>query len=293
VVTLPARREVASYFRESWSLSQRRSCHLARVHRSSQRYRARRVEDPRLLTRLLELAALYPRYGYPMLTKKLRREGFVVNRKRIRRIYLREGLKLRSRPRRKLVAAAPRERAVTPDAPNRRWSMDFMRDTLADGRAFRTFNLLDDGSREALSIDVGFSLPAERVVRVLEAVAARRGYPDEIVMDNGPEFVSKLLDAWAAHRGVQLRFIRPGKPVENCFVESFNGTLRRDCLDAHWFEDLGHARRVIESWRIDYNQERPHSGLGDLAPAEFAALRSPSNRPPARSGPQTQEKAPT
>jgi putative transposase len=276
VVTLPARREVVSYFREGWSISERRSCKLATVQRSSVRYRKRREEDPRLLARLLELAALYPRYGYPMLTKKLRREGNLVNEKRIRRLYLREGLKLRSKPRKKLVAAARRERAVVPETPNRRWSMDFMRDALSTGKVFRTLNVIDDGSREALRIEVDFSLTAERVARALDEIAEERSYPEEIVVDNGPEFISKVLDAWAARHGVQLRFIRPGKPVENCYVESFNGTFRRDCLDAHWFEDLGHARRVIESWRHDYNHDRPHSGLGDLAPAEFAALRSPS-----------------
>lgn len=275
-MTLPARREVVSYFRESWSISERRSCVLATVRRSSLRYRSRRVEDPRVLARLLELAALYPRYGYPMLTKKLRREGLLVNIKRIRRLYLREGLKIRSKPRKKLVAAAPRERSVAPEVPNRRWSMDFMRDALWSGKAFRTFNVLDDGSREALRIEVDFSLTAERVVRVLDEITEERSYPEEIVVDNGPEFISKVLDAWSARHGVQLRFIRPGKPVENCFVESFNGTFRKDCLDAHWFEDLGHARRVIEAWRHDYNHDRPHSGVGDLAPAEFAALRSPS-----------------
>jgi len=283
VVTLPARRQVASYFREEWSISQRRSCQLATVARSSARYRSKRQEDPKLLARLLELAALYPRYGYSMLTKKLRREGHRVNVKRIRRMYLREGLKLRSKPRRKLVAAAPREKSPTPDAPNRRWSMDFMRDALWNGRPFRTFNVLDDGSREALRIEVDFSLPASRVVRVLDELLEERGCPEEIVIDNGPEFASKELDAWAARNGVKLRFIRPGRPVENCFVESFNGTFRKDCLDANWFEDLEHARRVIESWRLDYNHDRPHSGVGDLAPAEFAALREP----PAPSGPQT------
>jgi putative transposase len=283
VVTLPARREVASFFRESFSLSERRSCRLANLQRSSMRYEPRRQVDPRFRKRLLELAATYPRYGYELLTKKLRREGLLVNEKRVRRLYLLEGLKLRSKPRKKLVAAAPREKSVTPDVPNRRWSMDFMRDTLGNGRPFRTFNLIDDGSREALRIEVDFSLTAERVVRALEEVAEARGLPEEIVMDNGPEFASKGLDAWAARSGVKLRFIRPGKPVENCFVESFNGTFRRDCLDAHWFEDLPHARRVIESWRLDFNHDRPHSGLGDLAPAEFAALREPT----APSGPQT------
>lgn len=282
-MTLPARREVASFFRETWSMSERRSCCLARIQRSTVRYRSRRETDPRLMARLFELAALYPRYGYEMLTKKLRREGFLVNVKRIRRVYLLEGLRLRSKPRKKLIAAAVREKSVVPDAPNRRWSMDFMRDALGNGRPFRTFNVIDDGSREALVIEVDFSLPAERVVRVLESLAEERGVPQEIVVDNGPEFVSKVLDLWAAQHGVKLRFIRPGKPVENCIVESFNGTFRKDCLDAHWFEDLGHARRVIESWRLDYNNDRPHSVLGDLAPAEFAALREP----PAPSGPQT------
>ena len=269
-------------------MSERRSCRLAKLQRSTARYRTRRETDPRLLRRLLELAAVYPRYGYEMLTKKLRREGFQVNVKRIRRLYLREGLKLRSRPRKKLVAAAVREKSTVPDCPNLRWSMDFMRDALGNGRPFRTFNVIDDGSREALVIEVDFSLPAERVVRVLDQIAQERGVPQEIVVDNGPEFVSKVLDLWAAKRGVTLRFIRPGKPAENCFVESFNGTFRKDCLDAHWFEDLGHARRVIESWRLDYNNDRPHSGLGDLAPTEFAALREP----PAPCGPQTPRSRP-
>ncbi len=287
MVTLPARREVATFFRESWSISQRRSCALATVARSSVRYKSQREEDPKLLARLLELAALYPRYGYLMLTKKLRREGFRVNKKRVRRMYLREGLKLRSKPRRKLIAAAPREKSVTPDAPNRRWSMDFMRDALWNGRPFRTFNVIDDGSREVPRIEVDYSLPAARVVRVLNELIEERGCPEEIVVDNGPEFASKELDAWAEKNGVKLRFIRPGKPVENCFIESFNGTFRKDCLDAHWFEDLAHARRVIESWRLDYNHNRPHSGIGDLAPAEFAALREPT----APSGPQTPREA--
>lgn len=285
-MTSTARREVVSYFRASWSLSERRSCGLASLQRSTARYRARRVDDPRLRARLLELAALYPRYGYELLTRKLRREGFRVNPKRVLRLYREERLMLRKKPRKKLVAAAPREKSAAPTLHNRRWSMDFMRDTLAEGRPFRTLNVLDDGSREALRIEVEFCLTGERVVRVLDQLADQRSLPEEIVVDNGPEFASKALDVWAARRGVRLRFIRPGRPVENCFVESFNGTFRRDCLDAHWFEDLGQARRIIESWRIDYNHERPHSGVGDLPPAEFAALREPT----ALSGLQTPER---
>lgn len=218
-----------------------------------------------------------------MLTRKLRREGFKVNRKRVRRLYREERLMVRRKPRKKLVAAVPREKPVAPERPNLRWSMDFTHDALSSGRPFRVFNVLDDGSRESLDTDVGFSLPATRVVATLNRLIAERGAPVEIVVDNGPEFVSKALDAWAARQGVQLRFIRPGKPVENCLVESFNGTMRRECLDQHWFEDLEHARRVITSWREDYNHQRPHSGLGDRTPAEFAVLQEP----PAPSGPQT------
>lgn len=154
--------------------------------------------------------------------------------------------------------------------------MDFMRDALSEGRVFRTLNIIDDGSRECLAAEVDSFLPAERVVRVLDRLAFERPLPAEIDVDNGPEFTSHDLDTRAAKTGVKLRFIRPGKPVENCFVESFNGTMRRECLDAHWFEDLGHARRVIESWRADYNYDRPHSSLGNLTPAEFAALREPT-----------------
>lgn len=284
MVTSSARREVVQFFRESWSLSQRRGCELAGACRSSIRYCHRRPDDTELRTRLRDLAALHPRYGYEMLGKLVRRQGIAANVKRVRRIYLAEGLKLRQRLRRKLVAAALREKAVTPDRPNKRWSMDFMRDALSDGRPFRTFNVIDDGTREALRIEVDFSLPAERVVRVLDELAEERGLPEEIVVDNGPEFASKALDAWAAGQGVKLRFIRPGHPVENCFVESFNGTFRRECLDANYFVELADARQIIEPWRLNYNLHRPHSGLGDLTPAEFAALREPT----APSSPQTQ-----
>lgn len=284
MVTSSARREVVRFFRESWSLSQRRGCELAGVCRSSVRYQRCRGDDTKLRTRLCELAGLYPRYGYEMLAKLVRREGIVANVKRVRRLYREEGLMLRRKPRKKLVAAAPREKSVAPDGPNKRWSMDFMRDALSNGRPFRTFNILDDGSREALCIDVDFSFPAERVVRVLDELAEGRGLPEEIVVDNGPEFASKALDEWAARRGVKLRFIRPGRPVENCFIESFNGTFRRDCLDANYFVELADARGIIEPWRLNYNLHRPHSGLGDLTPAEFAALREPT----APSSPQTQ-----
>ena len=154
--------------------------------------------------------------------------------------------------------------------PNQRWSLDFMRDTLASGRPFRILNIVDDCTREALVSEIDFSLPGARVVRVLERLAATRGRPAMIVCDNGPELTGKELDAWAYEHGVQLHFIRPGKPNENAFVESFNGRMRDECLNEHWFVDLRDAREKIEAWRIDYNEVRPHSALDGRTPTEYA-----------------------
>jgi putative transposase len=164
-----------------------------------------------------------------------------------------------------------------PSKVDERWSMDFMADSLATGRGFRTLNVVDDFTRECLAIEVDTALSGERVARVLDRLLEKRGKPVAVVSDNGPEFISRAVDAWAYTRGVELRFIRPGKPIENCFVESFNGKFRDECLNQHWFTDLRDARRTIEEWRLDYNQVRPHSSLGNLAPQQFseAALRSP------------------
>ena len=276
VVTSPARREVARAFRAEFSLSERRASSLARAHRSTVRYQSRRRTDPRILRRLLELAALRPRYGCELLWLQLRREGFLVNRKRILRLYRLERLSLRKKPRKKLVAAVQRVREESVTAPGQRWSMDFMHDSLSTGRSFRILNVLDEFHRACLATEVDLSLPGERVVRVLDCLIEELGKPKEIWVDNGPEFASKALDRWAAERGVELRFIRPGKPVQNCFIESFNGTIRRDCLEANWFDSLADARRKIEAWRNEYNHDRPHTSLGGLAPAEFAALQAPT-----------------
>jgi putative transposase len=276
VVTLPARREVASEIRARFEMSERRSTSLSLLNRSTARYASVRREDPVLIGRLLELAAQRPRHGYDLLWLQLRREGFLVNRKRLHRLYRREKLSLRAKPRKKLVAAAHRVREAPPTRPSQRWSMDFMHDSLSSGRSFRLLNVLDEFSRECLAAEVDLSLPAERVVRVLDRIVHERGLPDEIWVDNGPEFTSAILDRWAAKSGVEIRFIRPGKPIENCFIESFNGTVRKDCLEAHWFDSLAEARLRIEAWRRQYNHDRPHTSLGGLAPAEFAALRSPT-----------------
>ena len=217
----------------------------------------------------MELAAERPRFGYRRLHVLLVREGWAVNHKRIQRMYREEKLAVR-RKRRKRVAQTARRPKVLPEGPNERWSMDFMADSLATGRGFRTFNVVDDFTRECLAIEVDTSLSGERVTRVLDRVIEQRGKPLSLVMDNGPEFAGRALDAWAYERGIQLDFIRPGKPIENCFVESFNGKFRDECLNQHWFTSLRDARLEIAAWRLDYNRVRPHSSLGQLPPAVFA-----------------------
>jgi putative transposase len=237
---------------------------------SSLRYRSRRPAAEELRRRLRELAAERPRYGYQRLWALLRREGWEVNHKRVYRLYVEEGLKLRKR-RRRSRAQVERVPLSLPTQAGERYSMDFMRDTLADGRVFRTLNIVDDYTRECLAIEVDTSLPGARVVRVLERLAAAGRRPLLLVVDNGPEFVSKAVDQWAARSGVNLRFIDPGKPMQNGYIESFNGKFRDECLSQHWFVSLEEARSVSEEWRIDYNERRPHRSLQHLTPAEFAA----------------------
>jgi putative transposase len=239
------------------------------VVRSTIQYRSRRADDSALRAELVGLAAQRRRFGYRRLTVLLRRGGLRVNHKKVYRVYREEGLAVRRRKRRKLAAGA-RIVLAAPTQSNQRWSMDFMGDSLATGRTFRIFNLVDDYSREAIATEVDTSLPGLRVVRVLERVAETRPLPAVIVCDNGPEFTGRALDAWAYARGVQLHFIRPGKPIENAFVESFNGRLRDECLNENWFADLQEARTKIGVWRIDYNEVRPHSALGNRTPTEYA-----------------------
>ena len=192
----------------------------------------------------------------------------IVNHKRVERLYREEGLAVRRR-KRKRVARDGRGRAALPARPNQQWGIDFVSDTLAWGRRIRLFTVVDVFTREALAIAVDTSLPGARVVRVLERLVAERGGPDEIVLDNGPELAGKALDQWAYERGVWLRFIEPGKPIQNAYVESFQGRLRDKCLDRHWFLGLGDARHTVEAWRQDYNRARPHSALGYRSPEEF------------------------
>jgi putative transposase len=194
----------------------------------------------------------------------------VVNHKKVYRLYREEGLTVRRRNRKKL-AGAERVMPSLPDGRNQRWSMDFVQDGLADGRRIRVLTLVDNYSRECLALEVGTSLPGARVVRVLEQVTSIRGTPKTIMVDNGPEFAGKALDAWAYENGVGLHFIAPGKPVQNAYIESFNGKFRDECLNEHWFCSIAEAESVVEEWRQDYNTVRPHSSLGYRTPEQAAA----------------------
>ena len=280
-MTPVARRQAVRVAGEAYGQSERHACELVGVGRGTVRYRPRRPPDDAMRARLRALATERPRAGYRTLWRCLRREGQPVNHKRVHRLYRLEGLGLRRRGRKKR-AALPRTPLVPPTRRSERWSMDFMRDTLASGRPFRTFNVVDDLTRENHVIEVDRSLPGARIVRVLDGVARVHGYPEAIVCDNGPEFTGRALDQWAYQRGVRLHFIQPGRPVQNAFVESFNGRFREECLDQHWFLDLADARRTIEAWRVDYNTRRPHGSLRGATPEEFANSlcgRSPAQTP--------------
>lgn len=268
-----SRREAARYLQQTYQVSERRAGRALGTSNSSLRYRSRCSPAEELRRRLRELAVERPRYGYQRLWALLRREGWEVNHKRVYRLYVEEGLKLRKR-RRRSRAQVEREPLPAPTGADERYSMDFMRDTLADDRVFRTLNIVDDYTRECLAIEVDTSLPGARVVRVLERLAAAGRRSLHIVVDNGPELVSKAVDQWAARSGVNLRFIDPGKPMQNGYIESFNGKSRDECLSQHWFVSLEEARSVSEEWRVDYNERRPHRSLHHLTSAEFAAKAS-------------------
>lgn len=248
-----------------FGLSQRRACLIIGLQRCSFRYRSRRKDDASVRERLKQLAREHPRWGYRFLGVLLRREGNIINHKRVLRLYREEGLKLRPKKRRKVVSVQ-RVKPHPTTGINQRWSMDFVSDTLGCGRRFRALTIVDCHSRECLALEVDSSLSGERVVRVLERLKETQGLPEVIQTDNGPEFTGHALDAWAYRNRVKLFFIEPGKPVQNAHIESFNGKLRNECLNLEWFISLREARTVIEQWRTQYNEFRPHSALGNLPP---------------------------
>jgi putative transposase len=262
------RRRAAAHLIEIGMRSQRRACQLMGIHPSVYRYQSRHCEDQPLRERLKTLAIEYPRYGYLLLHAMLKGEGLVVNAKKTYRIYREEKLQVKRR-RRKRLPARDRGEMTIPVGPNRRWSMDFMSDQLATGRRFRILNIVDDYTRECPAQIVDFSISGQRLVRLLDDLHKTHGLPIEVVVDNGPELTSKAMFLWSQRTRVQIRFIQPGKPSQNAFVESFNGKLRDACLNEHWFTNIADARRIIESWRVHYNRVRPHSALGYRTPEQF------------------------
>ena len=267
------RRDVA-FAIENFGVSERRACELNAVDRSSYRYEPRPDRNTKLREKLTELARHKPRYGYRRLGVLLEREGEAVNHKRLWRVYQQAGLGVRRRERKRLE----RGKAGMPilSRPNQEWSIDFVNDALANGRAIRALTVIDGFTKESPVIEVDTSLSAPRITRALDQAMEQRGQPDGLRLDNGPEFTSRCFLAWAEQRGIRLVFIQPGKPVQNSFIESFNGRFRDECLNANWFENLADARRKIEAWRVEYNQHRPHSALAYRTPEEFARAWSPS-----------------
>jgi putative transposase len=239
------------------------------LNRNIVAYIPRGRSDQELHENIAAIAKKHHRYGLPRVIRELRKRGFCDNHKRIGRVYRSMSLQVRKRMRRKLVVdrVGPMARPVKADE---RWSLDFVSDSLQWGRKFRTLNIIDDCTRESLQIDVAFGITGERMTRVLDDIARERKYPQTVVLDNGPEMRSSAMQKWAAKHGVKLAFIEPGKPIQNAFVESFNGRFRDECLNEHRFRSLHHAQEIIAAWREHYNTHRPHSALGGLSPMKYA-----------------------
>jgi putative transposase len=249
-------------------LSLRQACKLVSMSRSSMQYKHKPKEDERLIESLRQLVEKHPAIGFWKCYYRLRRAGATCNHKRLYRIYKLLGLNIRRRINRRLPARV-REPLFVPESINQGWSMDFVSDALVDGRRFRVLNIIDDYNRESLALEVDTSLPALRVIRVLEWLKASRGKPAAIRVDNGPEFISEKLQQWCEENQIKLLFIQPGKPVQNAFIERNNGSLRRELLDAYLFGSLKEVRLMAEEWRQDYNCCRPHQALGFVPPTEY------------------------
>lgn len=282
MVTPAARREAVVSLAATFQMSERRACRVIGADRASVRYAGTRPDDDMLRRRLKELAGERRRFGYPLAGKQLhataerrrlhvllKREGHAVNHKRVQRIYREEKLTVRRRGGRKRAMGTrrPIEASV---AANQRWSLDFLSDQLTDGRRFRILAVVDDCTRECLVLAADTSLSGLRVARELDAIVRHRGRPTTIVSDNGTEFTSNAILSWADETCIGWHTIAPGKPQQNGFIESFNGRLRDELLNETLFRSLPHARAVLEAWRRDYNEERPHSRLGWMTPRDFA-----------------------
>ncbi len=250
-------------------MSQRKAFRTVRLNRSSGRYQSIEEVDTTLIERIKAIAFERRRFGYRRIFFLLKREGVIVNHKKVYRLYRAAGLTVRKRKGRKKAHGSRKERRIA-SCPNERWSLDFVHDQLSDGRRIKLMTIVDEYTRESLGVSVARSIQGKDVVRELERVIGERGKPQEIQSDNGSEFAGNVVQGWAHTSGIEWGFIEPGKPVQNCYIESFNGKIRDECLNENWFETLAEAETVIEIWRNDYNQCRPHSSLKGMAPETFA-----------------------
>ena len=250
-------------------LSERQALRIVRMSASSLRYRPRPDGNAVLRRKIVALAQRHRRYGAAMIYLKLRQAGEVVNHKRVERLYAVEKLQIKRR-RRKKVPIADRQPLERPEAANEVWSMDFVFDRIAGGRRLKILGIIDDGTTECVAAHPEYAIGGDHLVRVLDEICKNRGYPKVIRTDNAKEFTGRAMLTWAHEHGVKLRLIEPGKPNQNAYIESFNSRFRDECLNDHWFFNLRHARLIIESWRREYNNERPKKGLGSLTPSRYA-----------------------
>lgn len=272
------RREVIRHYQDVFQVSERRACNAMGFGRASHRYQSRRIPEVALRMRLKELAESRVRYGYRRLHVLLQREGWCVNHKRLYRLYCEEGLSIRTRSPKRRRSCRYRSGRSEVGAMNDVWAMDFMSDRLFDGKPFGILTIVDCYTREALATSARTNFRAYQVIDELDRLARIRGRPRSIRVDNGPEFAGRLLDQWAYLNKVELDFSRPGKPTDNAYIEAFNSRVRQECLNASWFLSMADARNRINEWRTDYNENRPHSSLGNLTPSDFAAQLNPTRK---------------
>ncbi len=267
-MTAPARRELVRWMGTK-GLTERRSLAIVGMSASALRYEPRPDRNAALRARIVALAQRHRRYGVGMIHLKLRQAGELINYKRVERLYGLEKLHIRRR-RRKKIPVADRQPLVRPGKANEIWSVDFVFDRIASGRTLKCLTIVDDGTHEAVAVTAEHTIGGDHLTRILDQICSLRGRPGLIRSDNGKEFTGKAMLNWAYRNGVALKLIEPGKPNQNAYVESFNGRLRDECLNEHWFTSLPHARTVIEAWRREYNEERPKKSLGGLTPTQYA-----------------------
>jgi len=265
-----ARRETARYLQQRYEVSERRACRTIAFSRATLRYQSHLDPRTALRIRMRDIAYTRIRYGYRRVRVMLQREGWTLSKNLVYRLYREEGLALRTGLKRRRRAPVQRQARTVPTAPNHAWTLDFVSDQLVDGARFRALTVLDVHTRQCLAIDVGSHLRGPQVVAVLELLRRQYGAPRALFCDNGSEFASRIVDFWAYQHEVRIDFSRPGKPTDNGHIEAFNGSLRRECLNAHWFRNLDEARKRIEAWRREYNEIRPHRSLNDLTPSQYA-----------------------